>query len=220
MFTNLGAALKRLELLDYPISAANPASLPLVMELEPGVHSLVLEELQNRDSKVKLSEVHYETEDYDPDAKEPKLVFSTSLPGRAIRIYNSDRSAMFRIKDSRWEGGVLRVTLDATALLARGKVIEVQDGRVKLDSYMVFANSREGPDGNLLPGRYYYAGSWLGNETESFQIAGVNRSERSLVYLKQRVPEDKLKTLYQGRTISLWQYAPGDRVEIARVLEK
>ncbi|MDP6503456.1 MAG: hypothetical protein QF886_07560, partial [Planctomycetota bacterium] len=86
VFTNLGAALKRLELLDYPISAANPASLPLVMELEPGVHSLVLEELQNRDSKVKLSEVHYETEDYDPDAKEPKLVFSTSLPGRAIRI--------------------------------------------------------------------------------------------------------------------------------------
>ena len=140
--------------------------------------------------------------------------------GAAIRIYNQGRSAMFRIKESESENGFLRATLDATALLAQGKVIEARDGRLKLDSYLVFANGKEDRDGNLLPGRYHYAGSYVGDAEKSHQVRGVLRGEKSLVYLKEEVPLEELKATWEGKVVSIWQYAVGDKVEVARVLQR
>ncbi len=146
-------------------------------------------------------------------------------PGRAIRIYNQDRSALYRILSAGQEGDRIWITLDATALLARGPVTEVQDGQLSLGSYLTFAaGGKLAEDGDLAPGPNAFAGSWLG-EGEAAQsvrgaVQGRSRTEKpatNRVFLKNPVAARELEEAFKGRVVSIWQYGVGDSVEVARV---
>ncbi len=137
-------------------------------------------------------------------------------PGRWVRVYNDQRSAMARVAEVREAGGSLAVSLAGSALLARGPVSAAADGALDLEAYLLFGSSRVGADGRLVPGHRYFAGSRLTAGEQTLAVAGVVRGERSRVMLAEAVPAEKLQPLV-GQVASLWQYGPGDRVELALV---
>ena len=137
-------------------------------------------------------------------------------PGRAIRIFNKDRSALYRVVKTGRASGQFRITLDATALLARGPVVGAADGRLMLDTELVFANGRTDGDGELLDRRDYFAGSWLGDGSSARQLRGAAQASKCTLFLKGPAGEKMLVQRYGGRTVSIWQYGVGDRVEVAR----
>jgi hypothetical protein len=170
---------------------------------------------------------------------------SDFAPGRAVRIFNAGRSALFRVRGIQREGAMLWIALDRTALLARGPVAEVGDGVVTLSACLTFANGSVDDKGGLKPGVNSFAGSWLGEgraarpfdhaqgRPERFGLAhrpepveglvegrlvqGAVRGDRSKVFLAERVPAGALRDDYAGRVVSLWQYGIGDQVEVARI---
>ena len=162
---------------------------------------------------------------------------SDFAPGRAVRIFNSGRSALFRVRDARRDGELLWITLDRTALLARGPVAEVSDGAVTLSAYLTFANGSTDEKGDLKPGLNSFAGSWLGEPRSNLLaphqlvdtglergegpaarlVRGAVKGDRSKVFLAEKVPADALRKDYAGHILSLWQYGVGDRVEAARI---
>lgn len=161
-------------------------------------------------------------------------------PGAGIRIYNSGRSAMYRVLSVSRHGGRATVTLDATALVGRGPVVAVSDGRVDLDTDLVFATGRLDEDGEFLPGCLphlrdgqpvpswdRYAGAWILGTDVAYRLRGVARpqvgtedadgpSTQALV-LEEMVPAAELADAFTGKVITIWQYAVGDQVEIARL---
>ena len=141
--------------------------------------------------------------------------------GRALRIYNEDRSALYRVVDVGQNGARLRVGLDATALLAQGPVEEVEDGRLHLGAYLTFALRRPVVEGKLVPGPDYYAGAWLGAGERALRIRGAvqewDGEERNTVFLREPVPGGELAEKFGGRVVSIWQYGVGDGVEMALI---
>ena len=114
------------------------------------------------------------------------------------------------------------IDLGGTALLGRGPVGGVEDGRVSLNAYLTFAQRRPVRDDQLLPGPDYYAGSWLSDGERAFQVAGAWQGgdaddERNFVKFTEDVPAVDLQHVFADRTVSIWQYGVGDRLEIARV---
>jgi hypothetical protein len=138
-------------------------------------------------------------------------------PGRAVRIFNRGRSALFRVRDMRRDGERFWITLDRTALLARGPVAETGDGAVTLSSYFTFANGSMDDKGALKPGLNSFAGSWVGEGQAARLVRGAVKGDRSKVFLSERIPVEALRRDYAGRVVSLWQYGIGDRVEAARI---
>ncbi|MBI3922673.1 MAG: heparinase II/III family protein [Armatimonadetes bacterium] len=150
------------------------------------------------------------------------LDYLTSLvtdlaPGRAIRIFNAQRTAVFRIRSTRREGARLWITLDQSALLARGPVAEVADGSVTLSAYLVFANGQVDEKGQLKSSLDYFAGSWLGEGKTARLVKGAVRDEKSKVFLADPVAAGKLKKDFESKVVSVWQYGVGDQVEVARM---
>lgn len=141
-------------------------------------------------------------------------------PGRAVRVYNARRSAMFRVLTTKRQGDRLWITLDQTALLARGPVADVSDGTVTLAAYLVFANGEMDEKGILKPGLDAFAGSWLGEGKTARLVRGAVKGESSRVFLTESVPSDQLRKDYAGRVASIWQYGVGDPVEVACIREQ
>ena len=153
--------------------------------------------------------------DYERDriALSGNLVDDDFAPGTPIRIYNESRSAMYQIKAARRQNGRLRLTLDATALLVQGRVTEVHDGIVKIDSYLPFS------DGVDAVNRF--AGSWLGDEKSGCVVQGTSHGDaEDVIHLRDDVSASKLDSRFGGKQVRIWQYRPGDQVEAVRVLLK
>ncbi|MCC6424778.1 MAG: heparinase II/III family protein [Phycisphaerales bacterium] len=135
--------------------------------------------------------------------------------GTPIRIYNQGRSAMYKIVSAEVENGRMWLTLDATALLAEGKVVSTADGGIiQLDSFLSFADGADAYN--------RYAGAWLGLQDgptkAQLPVRGAVRTEEgTTLYLRDPLPAKKL-TDYLNQPIRLWQFAPGDSLEIARVI--
>ncbi len=140
-------------------------------------------------------------------------------PGRTLRIYNAERTGLFRIVAAKREGSLLWLTLDKTALLAQGPVTKVAEGSLWLGVPLTFANSSVDEQGRLKPGRGgdAFAGSRLGEGKAARMVRGVAGGETSHVFLTEPVPQATLEREFAGKVINLWQYGPGDRVEAARV---
>lgn len=84
VFTNLGAALRTLEILDHLKSARERVPLPLVQEFQPHQPSL---ELDERDRKVNLATRLYEVEDAKGgDPRHPVLGFRAVIPDQNLRV--------------------------------------------------------------------------------------------------------------------------------------
>lgn len=140
--------------------------------------------------------------------------------GRTIRIHNDLRSGMYGILEARRDGDLLWLTLDSTALVARGKMTDIQDGRFTLDGYFPFSYHRiRGKDGNPTPGDPdYFAGAYLGEgENARLLTAAWQDQKTNAFYLLEKIPARTLKRMYGDRTVNIWQYNVGDKVELARV---
>ncbi len=141
-------------------------------------------------------------------------------PGRTLRIYNEKRTGMFRILAARREGDLLHLDLDLTALLARGPVTAVEDGAVTVGSHFTLATGHADDGGQLVETDHlYFAGSRLGEGETQRTVKGAVRLSASAtkVYFADPVPATELQRDYAGKTLSVWQYGTGDRVEVARV---
>ncbi|OGG46741.1 MAG: hypothetical protein A3F84_18145 [Candidatus Handelsmanbacteria bacterium RIFCSPLOWO2_12_FULL_64_10] len=134
-------------------------------------------------------------------------------PGRTVRIYNAYRTAMFRIIRAERKGDLLHLTLDRTALMARGPVVETGDGAVTLAAHLTFANGVREPDGSLRDYMLEYKGAWL----EGWMVRGAIKGEKSQVYLTEPAPAEALQMTCGGKVVSIYHYGVGDIVEVACV---
>jgi hypothetical protein len=141
--------------------------------------------------------------------------------GRAIRIFNDDRTAMFRIEGVERAGDSLRLTLDTTALLGRGPVADVQDGWLDVDGYFVFSTGHDDEEtGELASERHlYFAGARVGEGEDACRLRGTTRlsSESTRIYVDEDLTADELSERFGGEVVSVWQYGVGDPVELAVV---
>ena len=138
--------------------------------------------------------------------------------GRALRVYNWGRSGMYTITDAAREGDLLWLTLDTTALLARGPVTGTEDGVVTLGASCLLATGRLDAEGKLSsPGPHFFAGARLGEgETGRIIEAVANRSEASArILLHEPASAAELTEQYGNSIVSIWEYGTGDAVELA-----
>ena len=141
-------------------------------------------------------------------------------PGRAVRVFNDRRSAMFRIVRANREAERLWLTLDVSALVARGPVTDIGDGSLSVGAHFTFATGGVGDDGRLVGTSHLaFAGSVLGEGATARRVKGAARTgpSASKVFLDDPVPQADLLRDYGSRVISVWQYGVGDSVELARV---
>ncbi|MDA0747628.1 MAG: heparinase II/III family protein [bacterium] len=144
-------------------------------------------------------------------------------PGHAIRIYNKGRSALYRITGTQHENGLTWITLDGTALMARGPVSAIEDGRISLDAHLTFAmNSPLTKDKDLAPGPNSFAGAWLGEGKTALQLRGAAQhrsSQPNSVFLQDNILASELERTLKDQVVSIWQYGVGDRAEIVCIEE-
>ena len=133
-------------------------------------------------------------------------------PGRTVRIYNDRRSGLYRIMKAARAGDALTLTLDCTALLARGPVRKAAAGQVVLDAHLTFATSK--PDHKTQSA---FAGAWLGQGADALRLKGAHRN--GTLYLEKPQSAKALTDRFGGKVASAWEYGVGDSIEIARVNE-
>ena len=133
--------------------------------------------------------------------------------GRAVRIYNGRRSAMFRIDGVSRTGDRLRLTLDQTALLARLPIVSAEGSRLTLPFRTPFTTNHVDAAGALTDGADdYYYGAWLGEGEAARQILGIANTEPPVLHLAEGSGDP-----YVGQVMALWQYGVTDLVEVARI---
>jgi hypothetical protein len=136
---------------------------------------------------------------------------------RYVRIFNAQRSGMFRILSAKPEGKLLRLKLDTTAHLAEGKVVHTAEGAIWINTRLMHANGRYDKDLQPLRTTDFFAGSWLGEGQEARQVRGAVPDTQSQIILQDKLTQAELEKLYMGKVVRLWQYGTGDRVEIPRM---
>jgi YidC/Oxa1 family membrane protein insertase len=93
-FTNRGAALTQLELLDFHTSAVIRKPLPILLEVQKGLYSLVL---KDRDGKLDL---HRRTYQWDEDRlamSPPEMSFVARYPRQQIEVRKT-----FQLEEGKW----------------------------------------------------------------------------------------------------------------------
>lgn len=134
-------------------------------------------------------------------------------PGRHVRIHNRWRTAMFQIVRAEKQGDRLVLTLDKTALMAKGPVVDTADGCATLGAYLVFGNGKRSEDGQLAGETLEYQGAWM----EGMRVRGVVRGEQSHVYLMDPIEKATLTQRLGGKVASIYHYGVGDLVEVAHI---
>lgn len=132
------------------------------------------------------------------------------IPGSPIRIYNKARSAIYHITAAKRDRSVLWLTLDATALFARGRAIDFADGQISIDSHLTFADGTHS--------RNAFDGTYIGEGKSVESVSGATHTDhKNTIFLRRSVAANVLKRQLNNKTVSVWQYAQGDRLEIARI---
>jgi hypothetical protein len=154
---------------------------------------------------------------------------------RTLRIHNPGRSGLYRIVGRRREADRLWVTLDHSALLARERVTGVRENQVVLgamapvspataerpraswvtgQSVLTFAGGGLDKDGHFS-GHCAFAGAWVGEGAAARRLRGATRSGTLILDegAEAHTPQDDLN----GKVVSVWEYGPGDQVEVALV---
>jgi hypothetical protein len=112
------------------------------------------------------------------------------------------------------------LTLDTTALLARGPVVSTADSLVELGASCTFASGRIDSEGVLLsPGPHFFAGARLGEGNVARELQAVMNTSASSarLLLRDAVTAEQLDADYADEVVSIWEYGLGDTVELARV---
>jgi len=155
--------------------------------------------------------------------------------GCTVRIHNPGRSGLYRVVDRRREGDRLWLTLDHSALLARERVTGTRDGQVHLgalapvspatarlergpwvtgQSVLKLAGGDVDAEGRFT-GHCAFAGAWLGEGPATRALRGATRA--GILVLDAPVEADVLERDFGGKVVSVWEYGPGDRVEVPLV---
>jgi len=143
-----------------------------------------------------------------------RLTAEDFAPGRAIRIFNDMRSAMYRIVAVAPDGPRPRLTLDQTALLARFPVTAATNGRLTVPFRTPFTTGHVNDAGDLIDGpNDFYHGAWLGEGDGARPVLGIANTDPVVLHLANGTGEE-----YVGKVVSLWQYGIGDQVEVARAV--
>ena len=164
-------------------------------------------------AKAVVREVDYQTNRIAIDAT--RELQAHLSPGRSLRIYNAHRSGLYRVRELRPDGKLLWLTLDRTPLLARVPVTKVEDGVLRSNTPLVFANGYLDEKGHPHPATDNYRGSWLGEGPGAQPIRTATRGGATTVLLED--PSQATEARYAGRVVSIWQYGVGDQVEIPRI---
>ena len=140
-------------------------------------------------------------------------------PGRAVRVHNGMRSAMFEIIESKREDGCVRVTLDKTALVAQFPITAVDKGRLQLGVKAPFVTGHVDEKTGALtdgPNDYYY-GCRFGEGKGARLVAGISNTNPPCLYVVG--PSEGAESLKGcvGKVMSVWLYGVGDTVEVARI---
>ena len=167
---------------------------------------------------------HAELVATDCPAQKVAIPYSEALeaicePGRAVRIFNERRTAMFRVVETAREDDRLWLKLDTSALLARGPVIAVEDGVLEVGAHFTLSTGGVDAEGKLLEGRHlYFAGSRLGEGDEGLKVRGTWRKSGSETRVfVEGADRESLERVFLGRMAYVWQYGVGDTLEVVRV---
>jgi hypothetical protein len=220
--------------LDVPLTSSNH-----------GQHRDIAVRVESEGRDIRIGEDYYQSaiSALDYDAKTIVIDDDPALEvGAPIRIYHDMRSNMYHVTAVDRSGGKAMVTLDATALFARGPVSGVGDGRVDYDTRFIFATGRLDRDGNFVPGCDPHVGdndiqpgwdrfadAWIGEGEQAYRLRGAvrpqvghsgdveNNTQIDAVFLRDVVDAVALRDAFEGKVVSIWNYGVGDRVEIARL---
>lgn len=150
-------------------------------------------------------------------------------PGRAIRIYSEYCTSMFRIESVERAGDTLRITLDATPLLAKFPVTGVRNGALSLGAESSFATGHVKAEPGEVPDELrgstpltdgpedYFYGCRLGGGPDAPVVKGIANTTPHWLHIMNPPDDEALEKAYAGREISLYSYGIGDRVEVARI---
>ena len=154
--------------------------------------------------------------DYDKDRIAldwDQLAADDLVPGTPIRIYNKWRSAIYEITAAKRERKLLWLGLDATALFARGRALACAEGQISLDAHLTFADGTH--PHNAFEGTYIAKRQW------SQPLRGATCADHeNRIFLRHPVPANILQELFLNQTVSIWQYAAGDHLEVARIASR
>ena len=135
-------------------------------------------------------------------------------PGAVLRLYNEQRSGLWRILQVTPDGSRVRLRLDRTSLAASGPVARMEDGVVYLAAALPLATSSIDAQG-LHVRQDAYAGMVLEGGKEASRIEAATQS--GVVVLTEPVPVARLRALTPDGVARIYEYGVGDSLELARV---
>ena len=135
-------------------------------------------------------------------------------PGRTLRIFNEYRSAQYQIHAVEATADSISVTLGRTAHLARLPLKKVVGNSLRIGTNLVFANGYLDSRGQPQPTHDNFRGALLGEDKDARRVRAIAGHR---LFFEQNVPATKLRSDYANQTFNLWQYGPGDQVELTRI---
>jgi hypothetical protein len=131
-----------------------------------------------------------------------------------IRLYNEQRSGLWRVGKVRREGSQIRLQLDRTSLAASGPVSRLEDGVVYMAAGLPLATSSIDSQG-LRIRQDAYAGMVLEGGNNAARIEAA--TQPGVVILAEPVPVTRLRACMPDGVARIYEYGVGDSLELARV---
>lgn len=136
------------------------------------------------------------------------------LSGAAVRLYNEERSTLWRVAKASREGPRVRLQLDRTSLAASGPLKRVEDGVVFLGAALPLATSSIDSLG-LRIRQDAYAGMVLEGGSHAARIGAA--TQPGVIVLREPVPAAQLRAWMPDGVARIYEYGVGDSLELARV---
>ncbi len=131
-----------------------------------------------------------------------------------VRLYNEQRSSLWRIEKASRDGSQVRLQLDRTSLAAFGPVSRMEDGIVYLAAGLPLATSAIDSQG-LSIRQDAYAGMVLEGGSDAVRIDAA--TQPGVVVLAEPVPVSRLRACMPDGIARIYEYGVGDSIELARV---
>lgn len=136
------------------------------------------------------------------------------VSGAVVRLYNEQRSSLWRVGKVSREGSQVRLQVDRTSLAASGPVSRLEDGVVYLDAGLPLATSSIDSQG-LRIRQDAYVGMVLEGGNNAVRIEAATQS--GVVVLAEPVTVTRLRACTPDGVARIYEYGVGDSLELARV---
>ena len=136
------------------------------------------------------------------------------VSGAVVRLYNEQRSSLWRVGKVSGEESQVRLQLDRTSLAASGPVSRLEDGIVFLAAGLPLATSSTDSEG-LRIRQDAYTVMVLEGERNAARIEAATQS--GVVVLAEPVPAARLRGWMPDGVARIYEYGMGDSLELVRV---